>query len=128
MTTKNKGGRPPKPVIDPEVVMGEERAEKILVAMNPFTVARTEFTAWYVGTIGVEPEWTQPPVNWMFNAWIAAQGEREWLTDADVVKQEKLRERMEKIVAARKLNKEKDEIARQIAAKERKRVSARVKA
>lgn len=102
--TKKKGVQP-KPVADPEEVLELEQSKKKSSALNSFKVARKEFIEWYVGTIGVEPDWTQPPVNWMFNAWIAAQGGREWLTEEDLVKQEKLRERMERIVAVRKLRK-----------------------
>jgi hypothetical protein len=93
---------PKAPKDDVETAIQKDIAAKILVAMNPFKVARVEFAEWYVGTIGVEPEWTQPPVNWMFNAWIAAQGEREWLTQEEKDKREIQRVKMEIVTEKRR--------------------------
>ena len=114
---------PKAPKDDPETAMQLDKAAKILVAMNPFKVARAEFTEWYAGTIGVEPEWTQPPVNWMFNAWIAAHGEREWLTQDEIAKQEEMKIKMAGVSARRKYTSVKREEDKKAAAEERKRVS-----
>lgn len=114
---------PKAPNDDIETAMQKDIAAKILVAMNPFKVARAEFTEWYVGTIGIEPEWTQPPVNWMFNAWIAAQGEREWLTQDEIAKQEEMKIKMAAVSARRKYTSLKREATKRELAAERKRVS-----
>jgi hypothetical protein len=112
--------------IDPEAAMKRDIAAKIAVALNPAKVARAEFTTWYTETIGVAPEWTQPPVNWMFNAWIAAQGEREWLTQEEKDTREGYRQRMLAVMAKRKQSKEDKKLQpedKEAAAAERKRVS-----
>jgi hypothetical protein len=114
---------PKAPNDDIETAIQKDIAAKILVAMNPFKVARAEFTEWYVGTIGIEPEWTQPPVNWMFNAWIAAQGEREWLTQEEIDKRELQRAKMEVVTEKRRAVAVKREVDKKAAAAERKRVS-----
>ncbi len=111
---------------DPEAAMKRDIAAKIAVALNPSKVARAEFAAWYTETIGVVPEWTQPPVNWMFNAWVAAQGEREWLTQEEKDTREGYRQRMLAVMAKRRQSKEDKKLEpedRKAAAAERKRVS-----
>lgn len=111
---------------NPEAAMIKDLAIKASFALDAFTVSRAEFIVWYTDAVGVAPEWTQPPVNWMFNAWIAAQGEREWLTQADKDKREAHRIKMLGVMAKRKQTKEAKAVSpvdKKAAAAERKRVS-----
>lgn len=111
---------------NPEAAMIRDIAAKASIALDAFTVSRAEFIVWYTETVGTAPEWTYPPVNWMFNSWIAAQGEREWLTQVEIDKREAHRIKMLAVMAKRKESKEAKKlqpIDKKAAAAERKRVS-----
>jgi hypothetical protein len=78
-------------VKDPEKAMQKDKEKKRAAALNAFKVTRIEFSVWYDIAIGGEPEWTHPAVGWLFAAWVAGEGEREWLTEeekADAAKKE----------------------------------------
>jgi hypothetical protein len=78
-------------VKDPEKAMQKDKEKKRAAALNAFKVSRAEFVVWYGIAIGGEPEWSHPAVGWLFAAWVAGEGEREWLTEeekAEVAKKE----------------------------------------
>ncbi len=111
---------------NPEAAMLKDILARASLALDSFTVSRVEFIVWYTDAVGVAPEWTQPPVNWMFNAWIAAQGDREWLTQVEIDKREAHRIKMLGVMAKRKQTKEARAVSpadKKAAAAERKRVS-----
>jgi hypothetical protein len=68
---------------DPEKAMQKDKEKKRAAALNAFKVSRAEFVVWYGIAIGGEPEWSHPAVGWLFAAWVAGEGEREWLTEEE---------------------------------------------
>ena len=70
-------------VKDPEKAMQKDKERKRATALNAFKVSRAEFVVWYGIAIGGEPEWSHPAVGWLFAAWVAGEGEREWLTEEE---------------------------------------------
>jgi hypothetical protein len=70
-------------VKDPEKAMQKDKEIKRATALNAFKVSRAEFVVWYGIAIGGEPEWSHPAVGWLFAAWVAGEGEREWLTEEE---------------------------------------------
>ena len=70
-------------VKDPEKAMQKDKEKKRAAALNAFKVSRAEFVVWYGIAIGGEPEWSHPAVGWLFAAWVAGEGEREWLTEEE---------------------------------------------
>ena len=70
-------------VKDPEKAMQKDKEKTRAAALNAFKVSRAEFVVWYGIAIGGEPEWSHPAVGWLFAAWVAGEGEREWLTEEE---------------------------------------------
>lgn len=86
-------------VKDPEKAMTRDSEKKKFAALNAFKVSRAEFVTWYGLSIGGEPDWSHPVVGWLFAAWVAGEGDREWLTEEEkeeIAKREEAnRKRME---------------------------------
>lgn len=78
MITENKSKYP---IEDPEIAIERELARKRKTLTFEAEVARNEFAAWLLDTHKEIVDWTNPVTHWRFNAWIAEQGEREWLTE-----------------------------------------------
>jgi hypothetical protein len=70
----------PHIIKDPEVLIDIAVARKKLTATKTSDFVRSEFVNEYRAEHGRAPEWTDVTTHWMYNAWIAAQGDREWLT------------------------------------------------
>ena len=115
-------------VKDPEKAMQKDKEKKRAAALNAFKVSRAEFVVWYGIAIGGEPEWSHPAVGWLFAAWVAGEGEREWLTEeekAEVAKKEEAnRKRAIKQAENKRL---KEETAAKLAAARKKAVKKVVK-
>jgi hypothetical protein len=110
-------------VKDPEKAMKRDKEKKRAAALNAFKVSRAEFTVWYVDSIGGAVEWAHPAVGWLFAAWVAGEGERDWHTEEEkvaIAKREDANRRRAEAQAKRK--KEKEEESAKLAAA-RKKVS-----
>lgn len=68
---------------DPEAAMQRDFERKREFLTKESQVARTEFVKEHVRDFGRPPDFTKPMMSAFFNAWIAAQGERQWLTEED---------------------------------------------
>lgn len=67
-------------VLDPEKAMKRDAEKKKLIATRTSEVVRDAFIKEYKKDFKKVPDLTNPIINMFFNAWIAAQGERKWLT------------------------------------------------
>ena len=67
-------------VEDPEKAMERELGRKRQTLTTAAEVARTEYTEWLSKAHRELVNWSDPVTHWRFNAWIAEQGEREWLS------------------------------------------------
>ena len=65
---------------DPEQAMKRDLEKKKLVATKTIDVIRTAFIKEYTDDFGELPDLTNPMINTFYNGWLAAQGNREWLT------------------------------------------------
>ena len=70
---------------DPEAAMQRDFERKRGLLTKESQVAREEFMQQFETDFGVPPDSTKPMMSAFFNAWIAAQGERQWLTAEDKV-------------------------------------------
>lgn len=70
---------------DPEAAMQRDFERKRGLLTKESQVAREEFMQQFETDFGVPPDFTKPMMSAFFNAWIAAQGERQWLTAEDKV-------------------------------------------
>ena len=68
-------------VEDPEKAMERELDRKRQTLTTAAEVARTEYAEWLSKAHRELVNWSDPVTHWRFNAWIAEQGEREWLSD-----------------------------------------------
>ena len=76
-------------VLDPERAMKRDADKKKLVATKTVEVIRGVFIKEYKKDFGKEPDLTNPVINMFYNGWLAAQGNREWLSPEE--KQEQKR-------------------------------------
>jgi len=67
-------------VVDPEKAMFRDAEKKKAIATRTIEVIKTEFVREYLKDFGKLPDLTDPMINMFYNAWIAAQGTREWLS------------------------------------------------
>jgi hypothetical protein len=70
---------------DPEAAMQRDLERKKASLTKEAQVARQEFIAQYKADFNKLPDFSKPMMSTFFNAWIAAQGERQWLTDEDKI-------------------------------------------
>jgi hypothetical protein len=70
---------------DPEAAMQRDFERKREFLTKEAQVAREEFIEQFKADFGVVPDFNKPMMSAFFNAWIAAQGERQWLTEADKI-------------------------------------------
>jgi hypothetical protein len=70
---------------DPEAAMQRDFERKRGLLTKEAQVAREEFMRQFETDFGVPPDFTKPLMSAFFNGWIAAQGERQWLTAEDKV-------------------------------------------
>ncbi len=66
---------------DPELMIEIAIARKKITATKTSDFVRSEFANEYRAEHGRAPDWADVTTHWMYNAWIAAQGDREWLTE-----------------------------------------------
>jgi hypothetical protein len=71
-------------VVDPEKAMFRDAEKKKAVATRTVEVIKTEFVREYLKDFGELPDLTDPMINMFYNGWLAAQGEREWLSPEDL--------------------------------------------
>lgn len=76
-------------VLDPERAMFRDAEKKKLVATKTVETIRSFFIKEYKKDFGELPDLTNPMINMFYNGWLAAQGNREWLTPEE--KQEQKR-------------------------------------
>lgn len=76
-------------VEDPEKAMERELARKRQTLTLTAEVARNEYAEWLSKAHRELVNWSDPVTHWRFNAWIAEQGEREWLSDKQKEVQQK---------------------------------------
>lgn len=76
-------------VLDPEKAMKRDLEKKKLVATKTIEIIKAAFIREYVRDFGKLPDLTNPMINMFYNAWLSAQGKREWLTPEE--KQEQKR-------------------------------------
>lgn len=76
-------------VEDPEKAMERELARKRQTLTLTAEVARNEYAEWLSKAHREMVDWSDPVTHWRFNAWIAEQGEREWLSDKQKEVQQK---------------------------------------
>jgi hypothetical protein len=112
-------------VKDPEKAMQKDKEKKRAAALNAFKVSRAEFVVWYGIAIGGEPEWSHPAVGWLFAAWVAGEGEREWLTEEEKAEVAKKHEANLRRAAKQAENKKLREEAAARMAAARKKASAK---
>lgn len=67
-------------VEDPEKAMERELDRKRQTLTMAAEVARNEYAEWLSKAHREMVNWSDPVTHWRFNAWIAEQGEREWLS------------------------------------------------
>lgn len=67
-------------ILDPEKAMQRDLDKKKLVATKTIDVIRTAFIKEYTDDFGEPPDLTNPMINAFYNGWLAAQGDRQWLT------------------------------------------------
>ena len=67
-------------VEDPEKAMERELNRKRQTLTMAAEVARSEYAEWLSKVHRELVNWSDPVTHWRFNAWIAEQGEREWLS------------------------------------------------
>jgi len=99
--------------IEIEQAVKKDLIKKRKEAMIPFEVSRAEFIVWYHDNVstGVIP-WTEPAVSWLFAAWVASEGEREWLTQEqkdDILKRAQLTQERKEIREAKMAERKKNE-------------------
>ena len=70
---------------DPEAAMQRDFERKKEFLTKESQVARQEFIRQYIRDFREPPDFNKPLMGTFFNAWIAAQGERQWLTDEDKI-------------------------------------------
>jgi hypothetical protein len=70
---------------DPEAAMQRDLERKKASLTKEAQVAREEFIEQFKADFGKPPDFNKPLMGTFFNAWIAAQGERQWLTDEDKI-------------------------------------------
>lgn len=70
---------------DPEAAMQRDFERKREFLTKESQVAREEFIEQFKADFGRPPDFTKPMMSAFFNAWIAAQGERQWLTEDDKI-------------------------------------------
>ena len=70
---------------DVEAAMQRDFERKKASLTKEAQVAREEFIEQFKADFGAEPDFNKPLMGTFFNAWIAAQGERQWLTDEDKI-------------------------------------------
>ena len=75
-----QGGIMADQVVDPEKAMKRDLEKKKLVATKTVEVIRAVFIKEYKKDFGVAPDLTNPMINMFYNGWLAAKGNREWLT------------------------------------------------
>jgi hypothetical protein len=108
-------------VKDPEKAMQRDKEKKRAAALNAFKVTRAEFTVWYTDSIGGVVDWSHPAVGWLFAAWVAGEGERDWFTEeekAEIAKREEANRKRAETQARKK--KEQEEASAKSAAARRK--------
>lgn len=71
-------------VLDPEKAMQRDLDKKKVIATRTVEVIKTEFVREYLADFGKLPDLTDPMINMFYNAWLAAQGKREWLSPEDI--------------------------------------------
>lgn len=79
-------------VLDPERAMFRDAEKKKLVATKTVETIRSFFIKEYKKDFGELPDLTNPMINMFYNGWLAAQGNREWLTPEE--KQEQKRKQI----------------------------------
>lgn len=70
---------------DPEAAMQRDFERKREFLTKESQVAREEFIEQFKADFGRPPDFNKPMMSTFFNAWIAAQGERQWLTEDDKI-------------------------------------------
>lgn len=90
--------------LDPEKIMNKELQKKKDVALIPSSVAISEFASTYKATFKLPLDWTNPVTNWHFHLWVAPQVGREWLSEEQKAKREKLSAANKKRVQTMKKN------------------------
>ena len=71
-------------VVDPERAMFRDAEKKKLIATRTSEVVRDTFIKEYKKDFKKEPDLTNPMINMFFNCWLAAQGDRKWLTPEEM--------------------------------------------
>ena len=108
---------------DPEAAMQRDFERKREFLTKEAQVAREEFIEQFKADFGVVPDFTKPLMSAFFNAWIAAQGERQWLTEEDKIFLKSRQKQNEQRRATMKRKKQESaEVSKQRAA-ERKKLS-----
>jgi hypothetical protein len=108
---------------DPEAAMQRDFERKREFLTKESQVARTEFVKEHVRDFGRPPDFTKPMMSAFFNAWIAAQGERQWLTEEDkFLLKAKQKQNEQRRATIKRKKQESAEVSKQRAA-ERKKLS-----
>jgi hypothetical protein len=76
-------------VLDPEAAMRRDADKKKAIATRTSEVVRGAFIEEYKKKFRRKPDLTNPMINLFFNAWIAEQGERKWLSPEEEVESKK---------------------------------------
>jgi len=76
-------------VLDPEKAMQRDLEKKRAVATQTIQVIKTEFIREYLKDFGELPDLTNPMINMFYNGWLAAQGDRKWLSPEEEIESKK---------------------------------------
>jgi len=76
-------------VVDPEKAMFRDAEKKKAIATQTIEIIKTEFVREYLADFGELPDLTNPMINMFYNGWLAAQGEREWLSPEEEIESKK---------------------------------------
>lgn len=71
-------------VLDPEKAMQRDLDKKKAIATHTIEIIKTAFVREYLRDFGELPDLTNPMINMFYNGWLAAQGNRQWLTQQEL--------------------------------------------
>jgi hypothetical protein len=108
---------------DPEAAMQRDLERKKEFLTKESQVAREEFIEQFKADFGVAPDFTKPMMSAFFNAWIAAQGERQWLTEEDKIFLKARHKQNEQRRATMKRKKQESAAASKVRLAERKKLA-----
>jgi len=109
---------------DPEVFFIHSLEQRKKDAMSPIKVARDEFIDTFKRQKKNQPDFSNPITHVIFNAWLAKQDGREWVTKEQKKDAQNKEEHLKKWSQTIALSREKQAVARAEAAEERKRLAS----